>query len=1450
MLAFVCADNFACLFIGVGVLNMRFQQATNLSDRQTAPESTSDPIEPIASLMFIDSRISDYQSLLQAVQPQTEIHILDPHQDAIAQITQALQGRQNISSLHLVSHGKAGAIQLGRDWLTESTLQDHAAQLQQWSQLLTADADILIYGCHVAEGELGQAFVDRFSQLTGLDIAASTNLTGSSDLGGDWILEAATGEITSALAFESAAIDRYSGILPSSNVVISQIYGGGGNAGTTFRNDFIELFNTSATAVDLSGWSVQYAPATSTTWQVTPLSGSIAPFSYYLIQQGSGSNGSINLPTPDAIGSIMLSATSGKVALVSNSTALSGANPTNASVIDRVGYGTANGFETSAAPALSNTTAAKRTENRDTDSNAADFTTGTPTPRNSSSPPEVPTLSIAAGSSPIESFTNGTFTLSLSRAASTDLTINFSIAGSADRNRDYTIIGGTGIRSVADGAFVIAAGTTAATLTIQPIDDLAAEADETIQLTLTNGTGYAIGTSTDRLTIAANDFVVTNTNDTGEGSLRQAILNANAIAGADTITFAGVFTDSDISNDAIAINSTLELTETANLIGTPTLQAVDRFAIFRISAGVDVAFDRFTFRNGSSAIDNAGTIRISNSTFHNNEIGIANTGTIANLSNSTLSSNGTGIANAGTIANFVNNTIAASTNAGIANTGTIASLFNNLLVSNASNAIAGSITNQSNNLAGTFASVGLSPLGSYGGSTQTHALLPGSAAIDAGISGVPTQDQRGVARVGAVDIGAFESRGFTLEFVSGSNQTTRTETNFANPIALSIRSGFDEPVNGGAVTFTSPTTGASTNPVSQTIAISEGQAIASITANATGGTYTVTATTAGNQGSAVRFSLTNLAPNVAPILAFADAALDYTENDPATPIDAIATVRDSDSANFEGGTLTIDYSTGGTADDRLTVRAAESISISGNEVRWNDTAIASFTGSDGTAPLIFQFNANATPTAVSALLQNLTYANVSEDPNTASRILQLVLTDGDGGSTVATKTINVTAINDAPVLVNNRFSVIEGKSLMLTEANLSAIDAENTAVRFSVSSVTNGQFELISSPGIAVTDFTQAQATNRQIRFVHNGSEAAPTFNLSISDGTNSTPPVAAIIAYTPVNDAPTVATPIADQSAIVGRPSTFTLPIDTFADADLGDRLTFRATLANGNPLPTWLSFDADRKTFRATPTTEHVGSIEIQVTATDTTNAAAIDVFRFVVQPQPDQPTLNPAKPMGTPIPAIAFERPNRKTTGTIDRDRLKGSWFNDVLNGGAGNDVLSSGYGKARLGQDKLNGGAGNDRLYSGAGRDRLAGGSGRDRLYAGKGRDLLLGGAGNDWLSGNQGDDILVGGQGHDTLIGGGGKDMFVFQAIADATDLIQKFEAGEDVIDLRSIFKQPQFRSTSSFEQYQNFVRLVQVGNHTDIQIDADGSSAETQFVTLARLESISISTIDSTHFVI
>ena len=191
------------------------------------------------------------------------------------------------------------------------------------------------------------------------------------------------------------------GLSINAQVVISQVYGGGGNSGATYLNDFIELFNSGATAQSLNGWSVQYTSATGTTWtSKTDLPNvTLQPGQYYLIQEAANAAVGVALPTPDLNGissastpvtGIAMSGSNGKVVLANSIVFVTGANPTDAQIIDKVGYGatttTVTGYEGTGptGTALTSTTSATRNSAgcTDTNNNAADFTTGSILPRN------------------------------------------------------------------------------------------------------------------------------------------------------------------------------------------------------------------------------------------------------------------------------------------------------------------------------------------------------------------------------------------------------------------------------------------------------------------------------------------------------------------------------------------------------------------------------------------------------------------------------------------------------------------------------------------------------------------------------------------------------------------------------------------------------------------------------------------------------------------------------------------------------------------------------------------------------------------------------------------------------------------------------------------------------------------------------------------------------------
>lgn len=165
-------------------------------------------------------------------------------------------------------------------------------------------------------------------------------------------------------------------------LVISEVYGGGGNSGATYTHDFIELYNPTQTPIELSEMSVQYRSASGGGTGFTNLSGTVPPNGHFLIQQAAGSGGTTALPAPDATGNLSMSGSQGSVALVTGRDTVV---PTPENTIDLVGYGAASLREGSPAPGTSAATSVSRDAVRtDTDDNSADFTAGAPGPQNTS----------------------------------------------------------------------------------------------------------------------------------------------------------------------------------------------------------------------------------------------------------------------------------------------------------------------------------------------------------------------------------------------------------------------------------------------------------------------------------------------------------------------------------------------------------------------------------------------------------------------------------------------------------------------------------------------------------------------------------------------------------------------------------------------------------------------------------------------------------------------------------------------------------------------------------------------------------------------------------------------------------------------------------------------------------------------------------------------------------
>jgi Ca2+-binding RTX toxin-like protein len=168
---------------------------------------------PAQELVFIAANITDYQTILSGLSDNIEIHLLNAAEDGLLQIAAVLQGRQNLAAIHIISHGNTGSLALGSALVSQDNIALYTESLAQIGASLSASGDILLYGCNVAEGDVGQQFINQLALLTGADIAASIDKTGNAAQGGNWLLEAQTGQIDSTLSFNP----DYAGVLETWN---------------------------------------------------------------------------------------------------------------------------------------------------------------------------------------------------------------------------------------------------------------------------------------------------------------------------------------------------------------------------------------------------------------------------------------------------------------------------------------------------------------------------------------------------------------------------------------------------------------------------------------------------------------------------------------------------------------------------------------------------------------------------------------------------------------------------------------------------------------------------------------------------------------------------------------------------------------------------------------------------------------------------------------------------------------------------------------------------------------------------------------------------------------------------------------------------------------------------------------------------------------------------------
>jgi uncharacterized delta-60 repeat protein len=201
------------------------QQAALKEEEQAAAkqedgeQETAITQEQRQEIVIIDESVADFQSFIDDLQsnsdPSTtfEIVLLDNTSDGVERINEILSAYQDVDALHIVSHGDDGAVQLGGTWLNADNLEQYSDSLSAWGNALDVNADLLIYGCNLAESAQGEQFIERLAQLTGADVAASDDLTGNANLGGDWELEYVAGDVETEIVLDPQAQSEWAGLL-------------------------------------------------------------------------------------------------------------------------------------------------------------------------------------------------------------------------------------------------------------------------------------------------------------------------------------------------------------------------------------------------------------------------------------------------------------------------------------------------------------------------------------------------------------------------------------------------------------------------------------------------------------------------------------------------------------------------------------------------------------------------------------------------------------------------------------------------------------------------------------------------------------------------------------------------------------------------------------------------------------------------------------------------------------------------------------------------------------------------------------------------------------------------------------------------------------------------------------------------------------------------------------
>ena len=399
---------------------------------------------------------------------------------------------------------------------------------------------------------------------------------------------------------------------------------------------------------------------------------------------------------------------------------------------------------------------------------------------------------------------------------------------------------------------------------------------------------------------------------------------------------------------------------------------------------------------------------------------------------------------------------------------------------------------------------------------------------------------------------------------------------------------------------------------------------------------------------------------------------------------------------------------------------------------------------------------SALPTWLSFSAATQTFTGTPPANWNGALALQVIATDANGGATSAAFSLNITPVNDAPVVATPiaKQSSLEDTAWSFKIPAGTFADIDGDALVYGARLASGPPLPSWLSFDAATQTFTGTPPANwngpiglQVIATDAGGLSAVASFILNVA----------------PVNDAPVVAAPIAAQTASVGAAWTYAVPAATFSDVD-GDALVLSARLADGSALPTWLTFNATTQTFTGSPPSTFSGSLNIAVKASDPSGLAATTNFSLTVTGGSGAVISGPSWGGAT-------------LQGTAQSDTINAYGWNNIINGNGGNDTVNAGSGGAAVttgagddtirlqgytnivnagqGDNKITGSQGDTRVTVGDGNNVISTGGYNNIIVAGNGDNSIVAGAGNDIVTvGNGHNAITLGGYGNSVMLGSG------------------------------------------------------------------------------------------------